>query len=362
MRVLILTPMFPPDRAGIALQSAMLVEGLREAGHQVRVLTYSPRDAESDGAAEPDCDVTSIDREARHRKLSVRLWWRMRREVAGADLVHVHGYTNLNLHAWLVRRGRPVIFTYHGTEVWHYDPAKGGKVFRWLSKAAKIVCVSQPLADALSEKTGVGSAVVEPSIAECYVEVARTAAPPDRAARPVVLAVKGLYPVAGHEGLVRAMAHVCERFPNAELWIAGVGPLQEELESLADDLAIAANVKLLGLVDNRDLVGMYTKAWVFANAATLESYGNVSVEALACGTPVVATETAGAKALAQELPDDIRLVPQDDPQALVTALLQRIGQPTQVTTAARAKIAEEKSASAMAQEYLALYEAALSGS
>ena len=359
MRVLILTPMFPPDRAGIALQSAMLAEGLREAGHEARVITYSPRDAE-DG--EPDSDVTRIDRSARHRKLSLRLWWCVRREVASADLIHVHGYTNLNLHAWLARRGRPVVSTYHGTEVWHYEPAKGGAAFRWLSKAAKIVCVSQPLADALSEKTGVASAVVEPSIADCYIEAARTAAPPDRAAQPVVLAVKGLYPVAGHEALIRAMAPVCGRFPNAELWIAGVGPLQEELESTANNLGISAKVKLLGLVDNHDLAEMYGKAWVFANAATLESYGNVSVEALACGAPVVATETAGAKALAREFPVDIRLVPQDDVRALAAALLERIEQPTEAATATRARIAKRKSADAMAQKYLALYEAAIRGS
>jgi len=355
MRILTITPMFPPDRAGIAIQAAMLVEGLREAGHEVRVITYSPRDAQE---GEPAPDVVTIDRSARHRRLSPLLWWRVRREVAEADVIHVHGYSTLNLHAWLARCGRPVIFTYHGSEVWNYSPAKGGKLFRRLSKAAEIVCVSQALADALREKTDVVSEVIEPSLAVCYIEKARAATPPERAAHPVVLAVKGLYPVAGHEALVRAMAPVCERFPNAELWIAGAGPLQGELESVANDLGISANVKLLGLVDNRELIGTYGKAWVFANAATLESYGNVSVEALACGVPVVATKTAGAKALAEEFPEDIQLVPQDDPQALATALLERLELPTEVTAAARTRVAEEKSANAMVQNYVAFYEAA----
>ena len=359
MRILIVTPMYPPDRAGIALQSSMLVEGLAASGHKCHVLAYSPRDASPGDAAADQEDVTRVDRGLRHRRFSPRLWWTLRGLASAADLVHVHGYTNLNSHAWLARRGRPMFFTYHGTEVWHHDPNRGGRLFRGLTASASIICVSQPLADALAQKTGLASAVVEPAIEDVYIHAAQTATPAQKADFPLVLNVKGLYPVGGHDALVRAMARVCRDSPQAQLWIAGMGPLQPKLEALAQELGIGGNVKFLGLLDGQELANVYANAWVFANTATLESYGNVTVEALACGTRAVACETAGATALARQFPRDIQLVPQDDLPALANALLAGLARPAPVCRGTLDTIAEEKSAAAMTQKYLALYQAGL---
>ncbi len=360
MRVLIVTPMYPPDQAGIALQSALLAQGLIAAGQSAAVLAYSPRDTDAAGEPQAGEEVVWLDRRLRTRKLSPSLLWRLRSMAGQADVVHVHGHTNLNVHAWLARRGRPVLVTYHGTEVWHYDPAKGGAVFRHLTRRAHVVCVSQPLADALFEKTGFDSAVVEPAVGDAYVEAARSGASPPKHDPPVVLSVKGLYPVNNGAHLLEAMAQVCAEMPRAELWLAGEGPLRDALETQASELAIADNVKFLGLMDNAALVDTYAQATVFVNAATLESYGNVTVEALACGTPAVVCETAGATALVRELPQDIRLVPQGDVAALAGELLAALSTPRTVRVETRQRIAETKSAAAMAQRYLELYVAARS--
>jgi len=358
MRILILTPMYPPDQAGIALQSAMLAEGLRAEGHAARVLTFSPRDTDAAPAADPD--VVRIDRALRLRKLSPRLWWVLRGLARDVDLVHVHGYTNLNVHAWLARRGRPVLFTYHGTEVWHYDPKAGSGLFPWLSRRAQLACVSQPLADALRDKSGMESAVVEPAISDPYIAAARGHTTGDKHERPTVLSVKGLFPVNQHETLLRAMAAVCERVPHAQVLLAGEGPLRPELEALAGRLGIGDHVRFLGLLDNAELLRVYGRAWVFVNTAALDSYGNVTVEALACGAPAVACETAGAAALGQEFPQDIQLVPQDDASALAEAIAAHLAAARPVTQQARRAIAERKSAAVMTRSYLALYERMLS--
>jgi len=358
MRILILTPMYPPDQAGIALQSDMLAEGLRAEGHAAHVLTFSPRD--TDAAQDADPEVTRIDRGLRLRKLSLRLWWVMRGLTRDVDLVHVHGYTNLNVHAWLARRGMPVLFTYHGTEVWHHDPQRGGGLFLWLSRRARLACVSQPLADALRDKSGIDSAVVEPAISDPYIAAARGHTTEDKHERPTVLSVKGLYPVNQHETLLRAMATVRERVPNAQLLLAGEGPLRPELEALAGRLGIGDSVRFLGLLDNAELVGVYARAWVFVNTAALDSYGNVTVEALACGTPAVACETAGAAALGQEFPQDIQLVPQGDAAALAEAIEAHLAAARPVTGEARSAIAATKSPAAMTRSYLALYERIMS--
>ena len=353
MRVLIVTPMFPPDQAGIALQSAMLADGLLDAGHDAAVLAYSPRDVAAPGADAGH--VHRVPREVRRRRFSPSLWWRLRRLAGRADVIHVHGYTNLNLHAWLARRGKPVVATYHGTEVWHYEPRKGGALFRHLSRRAKRVCVSLPLADALRDKAGLDSAVVEPAIGRAYVAAAQACAQPDDAGSRAVLSVKGLYPVNDQTPLLQAMARILQQLPDVELWLGGIGPLQPQLEALAEQLGISASVKFLGLLDNEALVDTYAEAAVFANTATLESYGNVTVEALACGTPVVACETAGARALAREFPRDIHLVPCDDVDALARALHERLARPRVVSCETRTRIAEEKCPETMVRKYLQLY-------
>ena len=353
MRILIATPMFPPDQAGIALQTSMLAKGLRAAGHEAKVIAFSPRDA-SDAAA--DEHVTFVDRRLRQRAFSPSLWWTLRRLAGWADVVNVHGYTRLNLHAWLARRGRPLFVTYHGTDVWSYDPSQGLGIFGRLNRRARIVCVSQPLADALQEKTGVPSAVVEPAIADGYIGAAQRTGPPAKADPPAALYVKSFYPVNCHDAAIRAMQRVCERLPGAQLWLAGDGPLRGELESLAADLGIRDNVKFLGLLDNEQLVEKYSQASAFVNTASLESYGNVTVEALACGAPAVACETAGGKSLAAQFPDDIQLVPQGDIGALADAIRDRLAEPRPVTPRALAAIAADKSTAAMTAKYLALFE------
>ncbi len=359
MRVLIVTPMYPPDQAGIAMQSSLLAQGLADAGCDAVVFTFTPRDAAVPSGVDAP-DVTRADRALRRRKLSWALWRALRGLAADADVVHAHGHTNLNLHAWLARRGRPFFVTYHGTEVWSYEPGRGGAAFRFLTGRAQVVCVSRPLADALREKTGAAAEVIEPAVADAYVAAAARPPAPRGEGPPVLLGVKGLFPVNDPGPLLEAMPRIRAAAPGAELWLAGEGPLRSELEDLARRLGIAESVKFLGLVENEKLADLYARASVFVNTATLESYGNVTVEALACGAPAVACDTAGARALKEKFPADLDLVPIGDPHALADAVIRRLAAPRPVSEKTRSFIRERLSASAMTRRYLALYERARS--
>lgn len=70
--------------------------------------------------------------------------------------------------------------------------------------------------------------------------------------------------------------------PAAELWL--VGP----------DRIAAANVRSFGNVDDRELARLYQQAWVFCLPSSYEGFGRPYVEAMAAGTPVVATSNPGA--------------------------------------------------------------------
>lgn len=102
-----------------------------------------------------------------------------------------------------------------------------------------------------------------------------------------VLAVGRLHKQKGYENLLRAFARVVARRPS-HLVILGEGDDREELQNLADSLGIASYVHLLGYRSNA--LAYMRQAAVFVLSSVAEGFGNVVVEALACGAPVVSTD------------------------------------------------------------------------
>ena len=108
--------------------------------------------------------------------------------------------------------------------------------------------------------------------------------------RPLLFTLRNLEPRMGLDALVRAMATVRERFPRALLLIGGSGSLRPFLETLTISLELSDHVKFLGFVPERDLPDYYGAADAFVlPTRELEGFGLVTVEALACGTPVLGT-------------------------------------------------------------------------
>ena len=107
---------------------------------------------------------------------------------------------------------------------------------------------------------------------------------------PLLLTVRNLELRMGLDTLVRAMPRVALHDPEARLLIAGAGSLRTDLESLAASLGVAAHVRFLGFVPEADLPLYYQAADCFVlPTRELEGFGLVTVEALACGTPVLGT-------------------------------------------------------------------------
>ncbi len=110
------------------------------------------------------------------------------------------------------------------------------------------------------------------------------------------LTVRRLDPRMGLKLVVEAFVKVARRFPDGRLWLAGRGRQQAELEALIGAAGLARQVRLLGFVSEEKLAGLYAAAdCVLMPSLDLEGFGLVTAEALACGTPVVASR-AGANA------------------------------------------------------------------
>jgi len=166
---------------------------------------------------------------------------------------------------------------------------------------------------------------------------------------PVILGVGELSTRKDFATLVRAFAHV--RSARAcRLVILGRGRREAALRQLAQDLGVETDVNLGGFVENP-----YTymhRAAVFVLSSRIEGFGNVLVEALAAGAPVVATNCPSGPG---EILDDGRfgaLVPVGDVQAMAAAITQTLDRPISVSL--RQAAIEPYRADVSARRYLSV--------
>jgi glycosyltransferase involved in cell wall biosynthesis len=142
-------------------------------------------------------------------------------------------------------------------------------------------------------------------------------------ASPVVLAAGELIKHKDFTTLIRAFAIVAAA-RDAKLVILGEGLERPRLQELVSQLGLSASVDMPGYQQNP--YKFMRRASVFVSSSVSEAFGNVIAEALAVGTPVVATECAGPA----EILDHGRfgrLVPMRDPDALAKAILETIETP-----------------------------------
>lgn len=114
-----------------------------------------------------------------------------------------------------------------------------------------------------------------------------------RADHPTVLAVGRLVPVKQFPLLIDALADLRRCVPDLEAVIVGDGYEREALERHRRDHDADDWLRLIGRVDDDELLDLYRQAWVLTSASAREGWGMTITEAGACGTPAVVTDIAG---------------------------------------------------------------------
>lgn len=203
----------------------------------------------------------------------------------------------------------------------------------YFPEADEIVAVSRGVADDLARVTGIRrerittvyNPVVTPDLRELAEE---TPTHPwlrgGEGSPPVILAVGKLKPQKDFPTLLRAFARVrAERA--ARLVVLGEGPELNALREFARTLGIEQDVDFPGFVDNP--FALMSRAGVFVLSSAWEGFGNVLVEAMACGCPVISTDCPSGPS---EILDDGRygsLVKVGDSDTLAREILRALDAP-----------------------------------
>jgi glycosyltransferase involved in cell wall biosynthesis len=151
--------------------------------------------------------------------------------------------------------------------------------------------------------------------------------PSVRSATPVFSYLGRLKKYKGVDLVIRAFARVTHR--GAVLEIAGAGDDRPRLESLARSLDLGERVRFLGFVSETEKLALLRRSWAVALASPKEGWGLTNVEAEACGTPVIASDSPGIRESVRNGETGF-LVPHGDVAGLAAAMERLAGSPALV--------------------------------
>jgi glycosyltransferase involved in cell wall biosynthesis len=136
----------------------------------------------------------------------------------------------------------------------------------------------------------------------------------------IVGSIGRLEPGKGFECLIHAVQSIRRQIPHVSLEIVGHDPsgYGQVLHSLITDLGLSAHVKILGFQE--DIAGFLKKVAVFAFASRSEGFGQVVIEAMASGKPVVASGIAPLSEIVRDGETGV-LVNPDDTEAFSSAIV-----------------------------------------
>lgn len=223
---------------------------------------------------------------------------------------------------WLGRHlGLPTVITARGTDV-NLIPRYAVPrqlIRRAIAGSAALIAVSAAIKSALVE---LGAPIGKVTVLRNGVDLA-TFRPLDRAAsrvalglrRPTLISVGLLIERKGHHRVIDAM----QQLPECDLLIVGEGPERNRLTEQIQRRGLTGRVRLLGARPHTELPQLYSAADALVLASSREGWPNVLLEAMACGTPVVASNIWGNPEIVRSQEAGV-LMQENTPEGIVAAV------------------------------------------
>ena len=350
MRILITSPVFPPDLGGPAVYVPSLGRFLVDRGHEVKVVAFCS-DPEPKDHPFPIRAISRGPLPLRYLKA----FFAVLREAKGQDVVYVQEHLAL-LHVLAAKlRGVPCVIRIMVDGAWEISHRKGWidgddivtfetkdygwKVKlvrslqnRWWKWCKRIISCSDFLRNILIDRYGVdGDKVVRihnahhgarPEDLPQTREQARTELKLE-SDRRYLLTICRLMGWKRVDGILRALAGLPE---DVHLLIAGDGDMEEPWKQLARDLGVEHRAHFLGNVPHA-LIPLHIRATdVFVLNSEYEGLSHTLIEVQTLGTPIVCTGVCGNPEVVADRETGL-LVPMGDDEALRTALATLLDDP-----------------------------------
>jgi glycosyltransferase involved in cell wall biosynthesis len=279
----------------------------------------------------------------------------LRRLMLESDLVHLHFPLPLGISVLMVRAlvKRPLVVTVHGNaDVYELPRAMEPVTRAVLTRADRVVSVSEDLGDYLRNQMGVPRVTVIPNGVD--VELFH----PAHATRAALtlFSISRLVPRKNIHVLIAAVEQLALEGAAVSLVIAGTGPEEERIRRLADNSAGA--VRFIGFIDEVRKRSILADTDVFVQLSTREGLSIATLEALASGVPCVVSNlpgvrepiTPGQTGWYVDDPEDVRSV-----VATLRAVLADRGRLAEMQRACRAVAVERYSLQAMCKGYWTVF-------
>ena len=391
-------PRFPGDTVGTFMEP--IAQGLAARGHKVHIVApWHPlvaRRSQEDGihfhffryAPLPTLNVFGYagalraDVELRLSALAVTplalaAGWHTARRVArqaGATVIHGHWVVPGGAIAAAAAGSRPLVVSLHGSDVYVAErnrlPRRAARAA--LRRAAWVTACSE---DLRRRAIAIGGLADRIEVVLYGVDADRFK--PDAQARargraslgvndhvPVIVTAGRLVRKKGFEYLIEAMSRLVSNWPTLLLAIAGGGDLEDELRARAAAFGLADSVRFVGVVPQDAMPSLLAAADVAVVPSVRDEAGNVDglpnsvLEALASGTPLVATTAGGISAVASDGRTAV-VVRERDSAALADAIADLLRNPArraELGRAAREQVRREHTWERVAECFEEIYD------
>jgi glycosyltransferase involved in cell wall biosynthesis len=288
--------------------------------------------------------------------------WNVGHHARDCDLIHAHW--SLSAAAALASKPahrRPIMVTLQGSDLFRAAKGKlGARLTREVLLRCDLVTV---LSGALADKAfalGVPEERVE--VLPNGVDTQRFTPGSASGREPVILFVGSLIERKGVRFLFEAMPDVFAAHPEYRLVILGEGPQEAALRALAEKLGCAKRITFTGFQTQDDVKAWLQRSRLLVLPSLEEGQGVVLLEAIACGTPVVASRVDGIVDVVT--PEVGRLVPPAQPGELSAAISEMVADEagwTQMSVSARARAVEVYDWRLISRRYVDLYRRMVDG-
>lgn len=343
MKIVLATPLYPPEIGGPATYIKELAERLRD-DHKITIVAYASTSENIPG--------TKLITVSKRRALPLRLLKFTQvlcKAAKGADVLYVQNAVAAGLPAVIVKwlTGTPIVIKFVGDEAWE--------------RATQLRETIKPLEDFLATPEGSlrirlimklqgfvlrhANIVTTPSayLTEAVIHTYRV--PRERTivnynaaekteilsltAQPIphqIVTTARLVEWKGVDGIIRATARLIQEFPDVHLLIAGDGPEEKSLKKLSQELDVQEHVTFLGRVSRAETWHIRKTSQVYVLNSTYEGLPHTALTSFAAEIPMVATNIPGTNEAVYDGESGL-LVPLGDDSALAEALARLFNDP-----------------------------------